>query len=101
MSAPSELAVQRLPNLPISFFAMVMGLTGLTIAWEKAQHVFDIDLHVNVWLAGASAAVFILLLVLYTSKLARLRLRPTSRDRPFGKLGSDHRCRNRCTAGTR
>jgi len=28
--------------------------------------------------------------------LVRLRLRPTSRDRRFGKLGSDDRCRGRC-----
>jgi tellurite resistance protein len=69
MSVSPELAVRRLPNLPISFFAMVMGLTGLTIAWEKAQHVFGVDLHINAWLAGASAAVFVVLLLLYASKL--------------------------------
>jgi tellurite resistance protein len=62
-------ADRRLPNFPISFFAMVMGLTGLTIAWEKAQHVFGIDLNINPWLAGASTAVFVLLALLYFSKL--------------------------------
>ena len=41
----------RLENFPISFFAMMMGLAGLTIAWEKAQHLLGNDLHINgaVW----------------------------------------------------
>ena len=37
----------RLENLPISFFAMIMGLAGLTIAWEKAQVLFGLDLGIN------------------------------------------------------
>lgn len=63
MSDPAA-ATGRLANLPISFFAMVMGLAGLTIAWEKAQHVFATDPHINPWLAGTSAAVFTVLLLL-------------------------------------
>ncbi len=31
-------ATNRLENFPISFFSTVMGLAGLTIAWEKIQH---------------------------------------------------------------
>jgi tellurite resistance protein len=65
---PAAVDRRRLPNLPIAFFAMVMGLSGLTIAWEKAQHVFGIDLRINSWLVGASAAVFVLLAVLYAAK---------------------------------
>ncbi len=60
---------ERLPYLPISFFAMVMGLSGLTIAWEKAQHVFNVDLGINPWMAGATALVFTVLALLYLSKL--------------------------------
>ncbi len=65
----SPIAAQRLPNLPISFFAVVMGLAGLTIAWEKAQHDFGIDLHINAWLAGGTSVVFIALALLYSAKL--------------------------------
>jgi tellurite resistance protein len=61
----------RLPYLPISFFAMVMGLSGLTIAWQKAQHVFDVNVWVTPWLAGLSALVFATLVVLYAAKLTR------------------------------
>jgi len=63
----------RLENFPISFFAMVMGLSGLTIAWEKAQHVFHADLHINPWLAGITTDVFLLLAATYGAKVVRYR----------------------------
>ncbi|MBK1704147.1 SLAC1 anion channel family protein [Halochromatium glycolicum] len=62
---------RRLPNLPVAFFAVVMGLSGLTIAWEKAQHAFGLDLGINPWMAGVTAAVLALLVGLYTAKLVR------------------------------
>ncbi|KAA6185800.1 C4-dicarboxylate ABC transporter [Thiohalocapsa marina] len=69
MSTASEQPVRRLPYLPISFFAMVMGLTGLTIGWEKAQMVFGVDLNITTWMVGICSGVFVLLFVLYFSKL--------------------------------
>jgi tellurite resistance protein len=61
--------VNHLENFPISFFATVMGLAGLTIAWEKIQHV----LHIDPWLVGATAILFVVLSLLYASKLVRYR----------------------------
>jgi len=68
MSVPS-----RLENFPISFFAMVMGLSGLTIAWEKIQHVFHTDLHISPLLVGVTALVFVALAAIYGIKLLRYR----------------------------
>jgi len=31
----------RLKNFPISWFAVVMGLSGFSIAWNRAEYVFD------------------------------------------------------------
>ena len=59
----------RLAFFPISFFSVVMGLSGLTIAWEKAQHVFQLDLGITPWLVGLTVGVFSLMLVIYLSKL--------------------------------
>jgi tellurite resistance protein len=59
--------------MPISFFAIVMGLTGLTIAWEKAQHVFVLNLGINSWLVGLSASVFVIIASLYSTKLLLYR----------------------------
>jgi tellurite resistance protein len=61
----------RLAFFPISFFSVVMGLSGLTIAWEKAQHVFHLDLGINVWMVALTASVFGLLFLLYLSKVWR------------------------------
>ena len=63
----------RLAHLPAAFFATVMGLAGLTIAWEKGQQVLDLDLGLSPWLIGASTALFTLLLVLYIAKLILYR----------------------------
>ena len=73
MSDPASAAGPRLSYLPISLFAVVMGLSGLTVAWEKAQQVFNRNLGVTPWLAGLSAGVFVILLLLYLSKLAFFR----------------------------
>jgi hypothetical protein len=35
----------QLENFPVSFFAMVMGLAGLTIAWEKAGRTILVISH--------------------------------------------------------
>ncbi|RDH86036.1 MAG: C4-dicarboxylate ABC transporter [endosymbiont of Galathealinum brachiosum] len=58
----------RLNHFPISFFSMVMGLTGLTISWQKAQHIFNIDLSVNVALLALTSSIFVVLLVMYGLK---------------------------------
>ena len=64
---------ERLENLPISFFSMVMGMAGLTIAWQKAQHVWQWELQINPWLVGLTSGLFLVLLVLYGAKLIRHR----------------------------
>jgi len=58
----------RIALFPISFFAIVMGLSGLTIAWEKAQHVFAINLPINPFLITITVTVFVLLLIIYGTK---------------------------------
>lgn len=64
---------QRLANFPISFFATVMGLAGLTIGWQKAQHVFAKNLHVDTPLFTVTAATFVALVAIYAAKLLRHR----------------------------
>jgi tellurite resistance protein len=59
----------RLPNFPISFFSMVMGLAGLCIAWEKAQLGFQLPTHVEQVLIPFTGSVFAILLFIYIMKL--------------------------------
>ncbi|MBK1703713.1 SLAC1 anion channel family protein [Halochromatium glycolicum] len=59
----------RLRHFPASFFAMVMGLAGLTISWEKAQQILQLELGLVPWLLAFTAAVFVLIALLYGAKL--------------------------------
>lgn len=59
----------RLANFPVSFFSMVMGLSGLSIGWEKVQSLLSLDLGLTPWLLGTTGAIFGLLLLVYALKL--------------------------------
>lgn len=59
----------RLENFPISFFSVVMGLTGFTITLQKAQKLFGIDQIYSKVSLYISVFIFILLFVFYLLKI--------------------------------
>lgn len=59
----------RLQFLPVTFFAVVMGLSGLAIAWREAATSFDLRLAVSQVLLSLAVLIFFALLVLYGLKL--------------------------------
>ena len=59
----------RLVNFPVSFFSSVMGLTGLTIAWQRAERLFGVN--VSAWLLALTVGVFLALLGFYAAKWLR------------------------------
>lgn len=61
----------RLQNFPITWFAVVMGLTGFSIAWHRAETLLSLPLHISPYLLGCAAAVFGVLLLSYGLKLVR------------------------------
>jgi tellurite resistance protein len=66
-------ADSRLPHFPIAWFAMIMGLSGLTIAWRKAEELMGLGVAVSPWLLGLSTLLFVLLAVLYGAKALKYR----------------------------
>lgn len=69
--APAEDAsAPRLSHLPVAFFSSVMGLSGLTLAWMKAEHVLGIVTPVPALLGATAAVVFVLVAVAYVAKIA-------------------------------
>ncbi len=64
----------RLQHFPISFFAMVMGMSGLTLAWEKSHDVLHMPAFVSSVLAMVTMGIFIVLAGFYLTKLIRHRL---------------------------
>ena len=65
------MAEPRLKHFPVAFFAIVMGLTGVSIAWHKAQATFGIPVDMAGGLLWVAIGVFALALLLYLTKLAR------------------------------
>lgn len=61
----------RLAYFPISFFAVVMGLAGLCIAWETTQTTFGLPFRIDAALIPFTALVFAILLTLYLMKVIR------------------------------
>lgn len=63
----------RIENFPVSFFAMIMGMSGLTIAWQKATHVLQISSSIATPLALITSVLFLGLMLAYGIKLVRFR----------------------------
>lgn len=63
----------RLEHFPAAFFAMIMGLTGLTLSFEKAHQVFKVPLIINQSLITLTAVAFVTILVLYIIKFFNFR----------------------------
>jgi tellurite resistance protein len=59
----------RLKNFPISWFATIMGLAGLTIAWHKTEAVYQLSLHPSQWLSYITLAAFVVVAAIYLMKL--------------------------------
>ncbi len=70
-AAPQQATAQPQPRLkffPVSFFAVVMGLSGLTLAWHKGQEALGITAPVGHALGLLSLAVFVVLGLVYIAK---------------------------------
>ena len=61
----------RLKNFPVSWFAVVMGMSGLSIAWNRAEYVFDPGFCVSSVLLGMTVLLFTILTLAYAAKIVR------------------------------
>ncbi|MEG3618071.1 SLAC1 anion channel family protein [Magnetovibrio sp. PR-2] len=66
--ADQEQQPTRLANMPVSFFAVVMGLSGLTMAWDMAERATIMPFNASPYHALITAAVFMVLLGFYVAK---------------------------------
>ena len=71
MSNNPQSTSSRLEHFPIAFFAMVMGLTGLTLAWEKAIRVLHFPPVIAQVLLCISAGAFITIVFTYAFKASK------------------------------
>ncbi len=61
----------RLQHLPVTLFASVMGIAGLSLAWRRAAVVWDVSPQIAEVLFWIALADFVMLAVLYISKWVR------------------------------
>jgi len=71
MLSNADQTTTRLEHFPAAFFAMVMGLTGLTLAWEKATALLEAPAFVSQLLLILSACAFMIIVLFYALKAAR------------------------------
>lgn len=61
----------RLQNFPVMMFAIVMGLTGLSLVLKKAEHILHLPSFLGFLLGGLSTALFVLILLTYLLKVIK------------------------------
>src|SRR5690554_5715802 len=67
----AESQPSRLQHFPVSWFAMVMGLSGLTIALHRAETVFNLAIQPSLAALVFTITVFLALAGLYLLKAVR------------------------------
>lgn len=61
----------RLAFFPVSWFAMIMGLGGLTLAWHKAETLLGLDVSFSIWIAVLASLLFVILTGVYIAKILK------------------------------
>ncbi len=70
---PPEPEPSRLQHFPVAFFAMTMGLSGLTLVWQKATEVLGTSAFIGDGLLIVTTLAFIVLAAAYAGKILRHR----------------------------
>lgn len=61
----------RLKNFPMAWFSMVMGMSGISIAWNRAEYLFNPGFCVSSVLLGFTGFLFALLTLIYAIKIIK------------------------------
>jgi tellurite resistance protein len=61
----------RLRHLPVSFFAMVMGLAGFTLVLQRATRLWQLPKLIGLIALGITVIAFVVLALLYARKILR------------------------------
>lgn len=67
----TEVRGSRLQNFPISWFSVIMGMTGFSIAWHHTEILLGLPVQPSVFLLGLTIAMFAVLLMLYLAKIVK------------------------------
>lgn len=72
IQAPANAATEeRLRHLPVPLFAVVMGLAGVALAWQRAEALHQLPFRVSGAIGGLAALCFVVISAAYAVKVAR------------------------------
>ena len=63
--------LNRLQNFPIMMFAIIMGLSGLTIVFQKAEEILGMKGNIGYILAEIDMVLFVSILIVYLVKIIK------------------------------
>lgn len=63
----------RIKNFPVSFFSMIMGMAGFTIAFQKAEQILKIPINLSWYILILTLTLFGVLSIVYLMKLIGFR----------------------------
>lgn len=61
-------AAPRLKHFPVAWFAMIMGLSGFTVAWSRAEHILGLGFTLSPFLSMLTGGLFVVLALAYLAK---------------------------------
>lgn len=61
----------RIKYFPISFFAMILGLSGYTIALQKSEELFHFPIHISNYVMVVTFGLALVLGLFYLAKTVK------------------------------
>lgn len=68
-----EAPINRLQHFPVSFFSVILGMSGLTIAAQRAEKMLSIPITVSPLFLGITLFLFAIISITYLFKIFRFR----------------------------
>ncbi len=63
----------RIKHFPVSFFSVILGMTGFAVAFQKAEQVLEISVHLSRYILALTLVFFVVISIVYLIKVFRFR----------------------------
>lgn len=63
----------RIKHFPVSFFSMILGMAGFTIAFQKAEQILQMPIHLSWYILMITILFFIIIALVYLTKMIRFK----------------------------
>lgn len=63
----------RIKHFPVSFFSIILGMAGFTIAFQKAEQILQIPIHLSWYILMLTLAIFTTISIVYLLKIIRFK----------------------------